>query len=154
VPFDVHLTGDDAYRRKLAEFELFLHDLRSFWPMLVPIVHGWMGAQFATEGSWGGQRWHALSPAYAVEKARSHPGRTILIRDGDLRQAASRMRREASPRTLVMWIDSPLAPIHQEGGANLPARPLIPSPLPQSALREVDEAADVYVSTLVRRLGL
>lgn len=64
------------------------------------------------------------------------------------------MRREASPRTLVMWIDSPLAPIHQEGGANLPARPLIPSPLPQSALREVDEAADVYVSTLVRRLGL
>jgi hypothetical protein len=152
--FTVHVTGDDAYRKKLAEFELFLSDLRSFWPLLVPIVGGWMGAQFSTEGEWGGQRWHALSPAYAAEKARTHPGKSILIRDGDLRRAASQMRREAGPRTLTMWVDDPKAGYHQEGNEHLPARPLIPDPLPSSALREVDTAAEEYVGVLVQRLGL
>ena len=33
-------------------------------------------------------------------------------------------------------------------------RPLIPERLPQSAIRDIDEAAHVYVSTLVRNLGL
>jgi hypothetical protein len=152
--FSTTITGDDEYRRKLAQLELFLADLRGFWPLLVPVFIGWMRDQFKTEGGWGGQQWAPLSPAYAIEKARTHPGRTILIRDGTLRRAASQPRREATPRTLTLWIDDDVAGYHQEGTDRMPARPLIPDPLPVSARLDVDLAASEYVSTLVRRLGL
>lgn len=154
MPFDVHVTGDEEYRRKLAQLELFISDLRTFWPMLVPVVGGWMRDQFESEGAWGGAEWAPLSPSYALEKARSHPGRTILIRDGTLRRAASEMRREVTPRTLTMWVDDPVASFHQSGTDDMPARPLIPDPLPSSARAEVEMAAHEYVSVLVRRLGL
>jgi hypothetical protein len=152
--FDVRVTGAEAYQRKLEQFRLHLSDLRGYWPLLVPVVHSWSKQQFESEGEWGGQQWAPLSPQYAAEKAQSHPGRSILIRDGDMRRAASQMRREQTPRTLVMWIDDPKAPLHQEGGDNLPARPLIPDPLPASARRDIALAAEEYVSVLVRRLGL
>jgi hypothetical protein len=113
-----------------------------------------MGAQFETEGGWGGQTWAPLSPAYAVWKHQHFPGRTILIREGNLRRAASSPRREATPRTLTLWIDDETAAYHQDGTSQMPARPLIPNPLPASALRDVDLAAQEYVSTLIRRLGL
>lgn len=152
--FTVRLTGDLEYDRKLQRLQLFLNDLRTFWPLLVPVFIGWMGAQFTTEGGWGGQAWASLSPQYATWKAANYPGRTILIRDGAMRRAASEPRREATPRTLTLWIDDPKAPLHQEGTGRLPARPLIPSPLPVSARRDVDIAAEEYLTTLVRTLGL
>jgi hypothetical protein len=157
VPDDglrIHLTGDEEARRRLAQLELFLEDLRPFWPLLVPVFIGWMGAQFASEGGWGGQTWAPLSPAYAVWKHQHFPGRTILIREGNLRRAASSPRREATPRTLTLWIDDETAGYHQDGTSQMPARPLIPTPLPASALRDVDLAAQEYVSTLIRRLGI
>lgn len=151
---NIRITGDEEARRKLEQLRLHLEDLRNFWPLLVPIFIGWMGQQFTSEGGWGGQAWAPLSPAYAVWKSQHYPGKSILIREGDLRRAASQPRREATPRTLTLWIDSDVAGYHQEGGGNLPARPLIPTPLPASALRDVDQAAETYVSVLVRRLGL
>lgn len=151
---DIRVTGDDELRRKLEQLQLFLADLRPFWPLLVPVFIGWMRDQFSSEGGWGGHQWAPLSPAYAVEKARTHPGRTILIRDGDLRRAASQPRRETTPRTLTLWIDDPKAGYHQDGTDRMPARPLIPAVLPASARRDVDAAAETYVSTLVRRLDL
>jgi hypothetical protein len=149
--FTIKVTGDDDYERKLAQLRLFV---RPFWPLLVPVFIGWMAAQFATEGGWGGRTWAPLSPQYAQWKAAHYPGRSILIREGVMRRAASAPRREASPRKLVLWIDDPKAPLHQEGEGRLPARPLIPDVLPPSAVREVEHVAEEYVSTLVRRIGL
>jgi hypothetical protein len=37
--FNVHLTGDEAARRKLAQFELFLEDLRPFLAAARPRLH-------------------------------------------------------------------------------------------------------------------
>jgi hypothetical protein len=150
----VHISGDDEFERKVRKLQLFFDDLRTFWPLLVPVFIGWLGAQFSTEGGWGGQTWAPLSPQYAVWKGTHYPGRTILIRDGALRRAASEPRREATPRTLTLWIDDDVAGYHQDGTDRMPARPLIPENLPQSALRDIDEAAHVYVSTLVRQLSL
>lgn len=154
MPFDVTLSGDEAYRRKLAQLELHLADLRNFWPMLVPLVHSWTRDQFDSEGGWGGEHWQELSPDYAAWKSVHYPGKSILIRTGGLRHAASDMRRAVTPRTLTMWIDDPVASFHQDGTDRMPARPLIPNPLPSSARVEVDLAAVEYVSTLVRRIGL
>lgn len=150
----VNLVGDDVADAKLEKLQLFLQDLRTFWPLLVPVFIGWMGAQFSTEGGWGGQTWAPLSPQYALWKSSHYPGRTILIRDGDLRRAASEPRREATPSTLLLWIDDPVAGYHQDGNDKLPARPLMPERLPASAVRDIDEAAETYVSTLVRNLAL
>ena len=153
--FTVRLSGDAEYEHKLEQLRLHLADLRGFCPLLVPLVHGWMGDMFRTEGEAGlGRRWEPLSPAYAAEKARRFPGRTILIREGGLRQAASRTRRDATPRTLTMTIESVMAPLHQEGTRRMPPRPLIPSHLPIAWGRDVDRAADEYVSVLIRRIGL
>jgi hypothetical protein len=152
--FNIEVTGDEVLRAKLEKLGTLLSDFRLFAPLLVPVFIGWMGAQFSSEGGWGGQTWAPLSPGYAVEKARTHPGRTILIRDGGLRRAASSPRREVTPRTLTLWIDDAVAPFHQEGTDKLPARPLIPDPLPASALRDIDLAAEVHVSTLIRSVGL
>jgi hypothetical protein len=150
----VEVTGDDAYERKLEALRVALSDLRSFWPMLTPIVGGWMATVFETEGAVLGRKWAPLSPSYAREKARRFPGRSILIREGTLRDAASRMSRVATPRTLTMTIDDPVAAFHQSGTERMPARPLIPSVLPPEWERDVDRAATEYVSTLVRDLDL
>jgi hypothetical protein len=152
--FDVHVSGDEELRAKLEKVTALLADMRLFAPYVVPVFIGWMGAQFSSEGGWGGQQWAPLSPAYAAEKSRTHPGRSILIRDGGLRQAASRPRREATPRTLTLWIDDPVAAYHQEGTTRMRARPLIPDPLPQSALRDVEFAAEEHVNVLIRSVGL
>jgi hypothetical protein len=152
--FTIRVTGDEAFNRKLAQLQLFLNDLRTFWPLLVPVFIGWMGAQFSSEGGWGGQEWAPLSPAYAVWKSQHFPGKSILIREGALRRAASEPRREATPRTLTLWIDDPKVAYHQEGTDQMPARPLIPETLPPAAVREVEAAAHEYVSTLIGRLRL
>lgn len=150
----VEVRGDDEFEKKLAELQVYLRDLRPFWPLLVPLFIGWMGAQFATEGGWGGQAWAPLSPAYAAYKSRVYPGRSILIREGGLRRAASEPRRTVTPRTLTLTIDDPVAGYHQDGTDKMPARPLIPQSLPPSATREVEAAATEYVTTLINRLGL
>jgi hypothetical protein len=151
---DIHVSGDDELRAKLEKLALHLSDLRPFWGLVVPLVHGWMQSQFSTEGAWGGRAWAPLAPSTVVEKQRTHPGRSILIREGGLRHASSQMRREAGPRTLTMWIDDEVASFHQEGTSRMPARPLIPEPLAASAVRDVELAAEHHVNVLVRALGL
>jgi hypothetical protein len=151
---DVKVEGDDAYERKLELLRLQLSDLRSFWPLLTPIVGGWMATVFETEGASIGRKWAPLTPSYAREKARRFPGRSILIREGGLRDAASRMSRVATARTLTMSIEDPVAAFHQEGTERMPARPLIPVVFPPEWERDVDLVATEYVSTLIRDLGL
>lgn len=149
----VDVDSDDA-RRRLRQLGLFLSDLRPFWPRVVPIFIGWMRSQFETEGAWAGHRWAPLSPAYAAYKAQRYPGRSILIAEGDLRQAASRPERKATPTELVLTIRDPKIGYHQTGTARMPARPVVPASLPFEARRELDLEAEAYVRDIARRLGL
>src|SRR5581483_9993069 len=113
--FNVEVTGDEELRAKLDRFLATVGDMRLFAPYVVPLFIGWMRDVFTSEGGALGQQWAPLSPAYAAEKSRRFPGRSILIREGGLRQAASRPRREATPRTLTLWVDDPVASYHQDG---------------------------------------
>jgi hypothetical protein len=150
----IEIRGLDEANQKLERFGLFLNDLRPFWPLVVPIFISWMRSQFESEGGWGGTGWSPLSPKYAARKARLFGGKTILIAEGDLRQAASMPSRRVGPRELVLTIEDPKAGFHQEGTSRMPARPLIPKRLPMMAQREVEQAADRYVVGLIRRLDL
>lgn len=42
---------------------------------------------FATEGASGGARWRRLSPKYAKQKRRTHPGRKVMQKTGGLRRS-------------------------------------------------------------------
>lgn len=150
----VDLTGYSENEQALTRLVASLTDLRLFWPMVVPIFIRWMRDQFESEGDWGGERWAELTPAYAVRKAMLYPGKSILIANGDLRDAASRPTREVSPTRLVLTIEDEKAGYHQEGTDRMVARPIIPDTLPASADAELDEAAQTYVDELTRRLGL
>lgn len=148
----VDVEGDEEARRKVAQLLLLVSDLRGFWPLVVPLFTSWMARQFSSEGAFGGQSWAPLSPAYAAYKAQAHPGKTILIAEGDLRQAASRPDRQASPRQLTLTITDPKVGYHQEGTTKMPARPLLFDRLPAQAQAELNAAAETYVTGIVRRL--
>lgn len=148
----ISIHGDREVNTRIQQFELLLSDLRPFWPMVVPLFAGWMRQQFDTEGAFAGRPWPRLSPQYALFKSRVRPGKKILQFDGDLRQAVSRPRRQAGPRSLTLTIDDPKVEYHQEG-KGVPARPLVfGSPLPFAAARELDLAAERYVGDFLRRL--
>ncbi len=159
MPDHWSVTVDDAdARRRIRILSAALNDLRPFWPIVARLVRGWWKLQFETEGEFAGQRWRPLSPAYAVWKARHHPGRGILEATGQLKQAASRPQRFQTPTTLTMTIDDagpahgPVLQYHQFGDG-VPQRPLVfGDPLPPLAAVQLQDAADDYIRDLLRRV--
>ena len=140
--------------RRLRRFVGQMTDLRPFWPRVSDLFVDWMGEQFESEGGWGGNEWAQLSEAYAARKMRLKPGKGILVFDGDLKKAAQSPRRTALPQSLKLTIDSELAEWHSSGAGNLPARPVLPDRLPESARRELERELRDYAQEVARREGL
>ncbi|HLE98976.1 MAG TPA: hypothetical protein VI540_03690 [Gaiellaceae bacterium] len=147
----IRVDSDDA-DRDLARLALFLTDLRSFWPKVVPLFVGWMRQQFETEGSFGSGGWAPLAFSTVDRKARLGLRPQILQATGAMKQAASRPSRRATAKSLTLQIDDPKLQHHQSGTASMPARPLIFERLPLQAEHELGEAAEDYVRDLLRRL--
>lgn len=146
----VHVDDEEALRM-LRHLELGLSDLRSFWPMVVPLATGWWREQFETEGAFGGQPWAPLAFSTVARKQRLGLRPNILQATGKLKQAASRPSRSVTARSLTLTIPSDVLPHHQEGTSRMPARPLIFERLPFSAEAELEEAGEEYVRDLLRR---
>lgn len=150
---EIHLEVDDADAlRKLKRLGLFFSDLRSFWPLVIPLFIGWMRQQFETEGAYGGEAWAPLSSGYGLWKSVHYPGKPILQLEGELRQAASRPERRVTPRTLTLTIRDPKIGYHQKGTGTMPARPLVFDRLPAAAQRDLQLAGEQYVRSLLSRL--
>lgn len=148
VHFDDH--GEQARIQRLA---VFMTDLRSFWPLVVPLATSWWRRQFETEGAFGGQKWADLSEPYATWKAANFPGKGILQRTGDMKRAASNPARAVTPTSLTLTIESDVLAYHAEGNTNLPQRLLVfGEPLPVEAQRELDVVAERYVTDLLGRV--
>ena len=146
--------GEQARIERLA---VFLTDLRSFWPLLVPVATGWWRKQFDTSGEFGGQQWAPLSPGYEAWKSVNFPGKGILQRTGEMKRAASNPSRAVTPTSLTLTIESDVLPYHQQDdnavGGRLPRRPLVfGEPLPADAQAELDAVAEGYVRDLLGRL--
>lgn len=150
---DVKITVDSADAdRELRTIAAGLADLRSFWPMLVPLVTSWWRRQYESEGAFAGTPWRPLSPVYAVWKASVKPGKPILQFSGAMKQATSRPHRAQTPQSLTLTIDDEKLGRHQEGKGRLPARPVVfGDPLPPVAALELDRVAEEYVTDLIRR---
>lgn len=165
---DIDAEGIGELEAKLEKLAELMLDLRPFWPLVVPLYTRWVGAQFDSGGSYFGEAWQELSPAYAAWKTVNYPGRGILMAEGDLRHAAQTPRREATPHMLVLTIE-PFTKARgpgagreidpdwfQSGTDRMPARPLLPlaGELAPTQGAEIAEAAELYVADTARRLGL
>lgn len=151
---EIEMHGFTEAERALRGFAATMLDLRPFWPLVVPLFIRWMGEQFSTEGEWGGEAWAPLSADYAAYKATKHPGKSILIATGELRGAASRPKRLATPSSLTLTIEDRTIGYHQDGTDKMPARPVIPDALPASAEAELELVAEAYIADMARRFGI
>ena len=125
---DVLISGLD---RRLRDFS------RLWTDFIGPFFWDEADEVFETEG-YG--RWHPLSLLYAARKARTHPGKGILEREGTYRAAATNPNHpgaiaEVSPTELVLGVrgsyfrsnfGANYPAIHEEGNeeSNLRARPV------------------------------
>lgn len=150
---EIHFQVDDLEpRRQLKRLGLFFQDLRTFWPLVVPLFIGWMRSQFESEGAYAGTPWAELSSRYGIWKQIHFPGKPILQLKGEMRRAASQPERAVTPRTLTLTIHDPKIAYHQLGTTIMPARPLVFDRLPAAAQRELEDAGRQYVETLLARL--
>lgn len=157
---------DEVYKAKLRAFSSLLLDLRPFWPRVVPLFVSWMQRQFESEGRFWNTPWAPLSPEYAARKAVTHPGKGILVADGDLRREASTPARRVTRTSLTLTIRwrkparrgrtrMRLDPRwHQLGTQRMPARPLLSQLLPLEAQMELEQLGEQYVEEMAQRVGL
>ena len=119
----VEIKGDKRtiaqLRKMISEFNDWKPELRAIGDYLVKF---YQDPVFETEGGIFGARWQALSPAYAIRKAVTHPGRGILEASGDLRRSYS---TRVHSNLLELINQDPKAIYHQEGTRRMPARVLI-----------------------------
>src|SRR5436309_2615793 len=80
--FRVVISGDDELDRRIGRLSLFLQDLRSFWPLVVPVVTGWWRSQFESEGAFAGRPWAPLNPDYLARKQAMGLRTSILQASG------------------------------------------------------------------------
>lgn len=151
---EIEMRGFTEAERSLRGFAATMLDLRPFWPLVVPLFIRWMAEQFESEGEWGGEGWAPLTADYAAYKATKYPGKSILIASGQLRGAASRPTRLATPSSLTLTIEDRTIDYHQDGTDKMPARPVIPDALPASAEAELELAAEAYIAEMAHRFGL
>lgn len=128
-------------------------DLTTLWPKIEADFYETEKRLFASRGSTGATgAWAPLSPAYAARKARTHPGRGILVREGDLRASltgpsARGSFRRATSTSLTIGTSDPKAVYHKHGTSRMPARPPI-SVTPDDAKRWAEMAREWAVARL------
>lgn len=180
MPENIVLEGTAEYDAALRRLLELIHDLRPFWPLVVPLFVGWIGKQFEGQGAYFGETWEPLSTQYAAWKMEHYPGKGILSAEGDLRKAATTPERISRPESLVLRIKpyektsrSPDLTASgrqsrarvgtgkeidpdwfQSGTDRMPARPLLGEVLPAEASAQLREAAEMYLDENARKLGL
>lgn len=133
---EVRIDGLSRLQAYVIELERRLTDrTRLFSDFIAPLIAGEIAEVFETEGR---GEWPALHPAYAAEKAITHPGKTILRRDDNYLQAATSTRHPGNiahfgPSEMIWGVDTgyfeavygePYPEHHELGTEWLPARPV------------------------------
>ena len=119
--------GFKAFGLVLERYQQRLDDLSPVWEQLADRFIKLQAQNFASQGATMSGGWSPLSPQYARQKARSHPGAPILVRDGDLRDslAGTLGIREHNRHSMTVGTAVPYATYHQNGTPRMPARRLI-----------------------------
>jgi hypothetical protein len=126
---EVSIAGTDRVVALVDSLAHASQDMRPLWDEIVPRFVAMEVTAFAEQGGAGGP-WAPLSPGYAAEKAKRHPGKTILRATDDLfHSLTDRLDIDIREQhMLVMGSADPNAPRHQHGTGRMPARRVIDPP--------------------------
>ena len=112
--------------------------------------------QFDTEGTYGGNRWQELSPAYRAYKQSRWPGKAIMQRDGALRDSlVNHGVLYVDHRRMVFGVagdPAKYAAAHQFGRGHMPKREFLV--LPREARRQIDRIFVEWLSIGRSKAGL
>lgn len=130
------VTGHRAFNLTLERFQMNAQDASPALDRMADHQRGVWVKQFNSEGSYSGDRWQALSPAYAAWKAKRYPGKPILQRTGDM--MAGFTQRPFAVEVIendfmVIGSADPKAKFHQHGGGRLPQRKIVTRTRPADA---------------------
>jgi hypothetical protein len=125
IHFDI--SGDVQYSRAFDRYAHEARDLSEPFDDIADQILAMVGEQFGTEGARTGARWRPLSAAYAIWKDREFPGKPMLVREGDMREAALTKAKAVriTDQHLVYEIHDEKAIYHQRGSGHLPQRKLV-----------------------------
>lgn len=120
------VEGDVQVSRAFDVAAAYAEDLSEPLGEIGEAIRQHVGRQFGSEGAASGEPWPRLSRAYAVWKELNWPGRSILVREGDMRrEMLSRAAVTVTPRTMIYEPASDIAAYHQGGKGHLPARKMV-----------------------------
>lgn len=137
----MRITASNAEEvsKRLRLYAAGLHTWRSLWRTIARDIARAEVRWFESEGRGS---WPPLSEAYAQRKAILHPGKPILVAEGDLREAATSAERlldTRGPREALIKIADPKARFHGGDGPRtvMPKRdPFIPLAMSRRIIRE------------------
>lgn len=126
VRVDIHIEGEEDYRRG---FQIMAEDARDLSEPLRRVgesIRSGVGEQFLTEGAARGAPWAPLSPKYKLWKEAHWPGRPILVRTGEMRGALLALDAIDVTRSRMTYEPhSDIAHFHQFGTRYMPARKML-----------------------------
>jgi hypothetical protein len=143
VPVAIHatLTGDGKVIAKVEGWKLALINFAPVWDDFAHDLAAFHGAQFASEGAFGGEKWAPLNPKYKAEKIARGGNPHILIDTGRMLQEAtnpSKILRTSQRHRGVFAIPTRYYVFHHTGAPrnHMPARRVTKvHPLLTAALR-------------------
>lgn len=102
-------------------------DAKPAWDAFADAWSAQMGNEFASGGLTTGNRWQALSPAYAARKRLKYPHTTVLTATGRLRQQFARPMgvEKITKDSMELGADEKTVPygaFHQDGAGHNPRR--------------------------------
>lgn len=117
------------------------------------LVRNMIRRQLDSEGAAFGKPYKALNPDYAKWKRKKYGRKRILVRKGQMREAF--VQKKGPSQILTLRKDfyrlaargqvAKRASMHQYGRGNNPVRQIIPDPLPESFLQELNRAVRSYI---------
>lgn len=128
VSFDI--KGVDLINKRLNKIEKSCKDLTNAWKKIGKDFRETEEKVFTGQGSYGSRgRWVKLSPKYEAYKNRTHPGKPILQKTGDLKRSLTQKGGNnieiIEPMKITLGTNDVKLKYHQKGTKKMPARPPI-----------------------------
>jgi phage gpG-like protein len=123
--------GFDPFTTLLTRFQQRVEDAEPAFQKMADHFATMNKKQFGTEGGHYGGGWSPLKPDYGQWKANVRPGKPILEFDGLLRESLTQRPfgvDEVTGTGMVVGTGLEYARYHQDGTANMDARPLLGEP--------------------------
>lgn len=153
MKISIEVLGTVQLERAFISTRKSLDDLRFLWPSVEREFHQIEREQFASEGAAGGVKWKELSPAYAKQKLKRYPGKTILRASDRMFKALTGSGGDAvvvkEPHEFGIGtsLDYPL--YHMTGTNKMPARP--PVNFSESQKTRLTKVMQAGIITEIRR---